>query len=205
MRVRKKSLFQKCFEKVMPFTSTLAMLLILYIIKAYLLNYVPAILHVANDPNVAKFLNKGKVQIHLETAIFTFLSFSCFYILVFKLWFQWLPTCADPGYSSRKMEDQIFKENNIQRELIGQQYNYNQVALICTYNYFVRQGLIKISSQDEEQASASTTQSSNLSHRGTGSASARTGESSSLMSKARQNDDERQIELTDVRGADYRQ
>lgn len=34
--------------------------------------------------------------------------------------------------------------NNISREQIGQVYNYNQVALICTYNYFVRQGLIKV-------------------------------------------------------------
>lgn len=90
------------------------------------------------------------MQIYVETAIFTYLSFSCFYILVFKLWFKCLPMCADPGYISRKLEDHIFKQNGITREMIGRQYNYNQVALICTYNYFVRQGLIKVSNQDEE-------------------------------------------------------
>ena len=151
MRVRKKSLFKKCFEKVMPFTSTLAMLLILYIIRAYLQYYVPAILAVANDPDYGKYLNKGKVQIYIETAIFIFLSFSCFYILVCKLWFRCLPICADPGYVSRQLEDQILKENNIERNLIGSVYNYNQVATLCSYNYFVRQGLIKISNRDEEQ------------------------------------------------------
>lgn len=102
-------MLKQCFEKVMPFTSTLAMMLILYIIKAYLLHYVPIILAIANDPQVSELLNKGLLQIYIETAIFTFLSFSCFYILVFKLWFKCLPMSADPGYISRKLEDHIFK------------------------------------------------------------------------------------------------
>lgn len=37
----------------MPFTSAFAMMLILYVIRAYLLNYVPVILSVANDPDVS--------------------------------------------------------------------------------------------------------------------------------------------------------
>ena len=59
VRARKKSLFKKCFEKVMPFTSTMAMLLILYIIRAYLLHYVPAILFLANHPIASQHLDKG--------------------------------------------------------------------------------------------------------------------------------------------------
>ena len=138
IRARKKSNLKKCFERVMPFTSVLSMLLILYIIKAYLHNYVPTILAVANDPELSQFFSKSKLQIYLETAIFIFLSFSCFYILVVKLWCKCLRICADPGYTSRKFEDHILKQNNISREMIGQQLNYNQVALLCTYNYFVR-------------------------------------------------------------------
>ena len=105
VRARKKSIFKKCFEKVMPFTSTAAMLLILYIIRAYLMYYVPAILAVANDPDVSKHLNKSITRIYVETAVFIFLSFSCFYILVFKLWCKCLPLAADPGNITEKLED----------------------------------------------------------------------------------------------------
>ena len=104
-RARKKSKCKKCFEKVMPFTSTLSMLLILYIIKAYLLSYVPTLLAVANDPEVSKLYYKGRVRIYIEIAIFVSLSFSCLHILVIKLWCKCLPISADPGYTSRKMED----------------------------------------------------------------------------------------------------
>ena len=96
---------KKCFEKVMPFTSVMSMLLILYIIKAYLLDFVPAIFAVVNDPHVSKLYYKSKVRVYIETAIFTFLSFSCLYILVIKLWCKCLPISADPGYISRKLED----------------------------------------------------------------------------------------------------
>jgi ABC-type glucose/galactose transport system permease subunit len=97
----------------MPFTSTLAMLLILYIIKAYLFSFVPALLAVAREPKISKFFDKGVTQIYIETAVFIFLSFSCLYILVLKLWCKCLPLAADPGHISEKLEDQIFKENNI--------------------------------------------------------------------------------------------
>ena len=89
-----------------------------------------------------------------------FLSFSYFNILVLKLWRKCLPLAADPGFVSEKLEDQIFKENGIERNQLGILYNYNQVALLCTYNYFVRQGLIKAMhiDDDEEQVSVITTQ-----------------------------------------------
>ena len=58
-RRRRKSFFKKCFEKVMPFTSVLSMLLILYIIKAYLIDFVPAIFAVIHDPHVSKLYYKS--------------------------------------------------------------------------------------------------------------------------------------------------
>lgn len=62
--------------------------------------------------------------------------------------------------------------------MIGQKYNYSQVALLCTYHYFVRQGLIRVEEPEQERiAVTSTAESSNVSQRSS-IVSARSSESS---------------------------
>jgi len=96
-----------------------------FIIKAYLLDYVPLVLSICADDKLnAKFI-KSTWQVRFEMMIFSFLGFTTLYLLVIKLWCKCLPLSANPGHITEQVEDQILQDNGLNRGQIGVAYTYD--------------------------------------------------------------------------------
>lgn len=59
---------------------------------------------------------------------------------------------GDPGHMSKAIQDLIFRVNGIDQKTLANEYDKKEAANICTYNFFVRQGLIRKDELSEEQS-----------------------------------------------------